>query len=154
MNEFPGWLLLLALFVVATLAFIAGYYLYKVYKMRAQQKVALQELELKGLEQRARVNNSIQILAKAVGSEDLTITEASIRISVLLDGLSVSEEVKGEFSAFYQLRQATSHMPILEAWKALEKKDKKRLTKEREALEAQHVEFVHDAARRIIGRTF
>ena len=45
-------------------------------------------------EQRANINRSIQILAQASHTEDLTLTEASIRISVLLDSLGVADDVR------------------------------------------------------------
>lgn len=154
MSEFPTWVVVIAALIIVLLSGTALYYLIRLYKLRQHQQQALQALNERGEAQRQRVNNSIQVLAKAVGSEDLTLTEASIRISVLLDGLSVDGEIKEEFSAFYQLREATSHIPILEAWKQLDKKEKRRLSREREQLETQHSEFVLDAARRIAGRQF
>lgn len=154
MSEFPVWLVVVAITIIAVLTVIATYYLCLLYKQKKRQQNAIELIEKEQAEQKDRINNSIQIIARSVGSDDLTLTEASIRISVLLDGLGVHESIKDEFSAFYQVREAASHIPILDAWKKLDKKEKRRLTKEREALEAQYREFVLDAARRIVGRRF
>ena len=54
----------------------------------------------------------------------MTLTEGAIRVRVLLDGLSVNEDVQEEFAAFYQLAKATEHIPILEGWKQLSTKKK------------------------------
>src|SRR5690606_2972207 len=103
---------------------------------------------------RARINKSIQILAMATQKEELTLTEASIRISVLLDSLDVSDGVRTEFSACYQLRERTAHIPILTAWKSLDRKQQKEFDIERLRYEATFGDFVMDAAKRIESRDF
>ncbi|MDO6745888.1 DUF2489 domain-containing protein [Gilvimarinus sp. 1_MG-2023] len=154
MNEFPVWVLLLALFIILILTITAGIYLWKLKKLRLQQHNEIERQHEATQAQRGRVNTSIQVIAKAVGSEDITLTEASIRISMLLDSLDVDPAVNAEFSAFYQLREATSHIPFLEAWQKLDKQEKRRLTKERVAAESRHQEAVLKAAKEIIGRNF
>lgn len=84
----------------------------------------------------------------------MTLTEASIRIAGLLDSLDVQAEVKAEFSAFYQLREKTSHIPYLEAWQKLSNAEQKKFDLERLRHEATFNDFVMGAAKRIQGRDF
>ncbi|UTF60723.1 DUF2489 domain-containing protein [Gilvimarinus sp. DA14] len=145
---------LVALAIVLILSVVALYYLLKLRELRRRQQSQLEQLEEQGRAQRERVNNSIQVIAAAVVTDEISLTEASIRVSVLLDSLGVEDSVREEFSAFYQLRDATAHIPILDAWKKLPTKQKLALDKEREQHEGKYSEFVLDAAQRIKGRRF
>ena len=147
-------LLVLALIIIAVLTGIAGVLLYKVKQKNIHQRAQLAEKEAAIKVERDKVNNSIQILAQAVGRDELTLTEASIRISFLLDSLGVSEGVREEFSAFYQLMEQTRHIPILENWKNLSHKEQKDFDLQRLKSEESFRDFVQDAAVRIQGREF
>jgi hypothetical protein len=147
-------LLVIAVTVIVMLAIVAGQLQYRVCKLRREQKERQEALEREGEAQRERVNRSIQIIAKSVGNEDITLTEASIRISVLLDSLGVEEPVREEFSAFYQLAEANGHIPILDEWRKLTPKQKFALDHQRITQEVHYQEFVIDAAKRIQGRVF
>lgn len=151
-------LTILAVVIVLVLSVIAARLVYKVYQLnqlRSRQLAELQAAEIKAAnEQSGRINKSIQILAQALSQDELTLTEASIRISHLLDQLNVEEAVKTEFSAFYQLRQRTEHIPILAEWKKLSAKEQRVFDKERLQQEAAYYDFVMDAAKRILGRQF
>lgn len=147
-------LIVLAVLVVLVLAVVAAVLQYKVYKQNQARQALMEQQQAKSDEQRERVNKSIQIIAHSVGSDDITLTEASIRISVLLDSLSVDEPVRDEFAAFYQLAESTSHIPILDAWKALSTKQKLKYDRERTTQEQFHEKAVLDAAKRIRGRAF
>ncbi len=152
------YLALIGCVIILVLAIIAARLLLK---LRAQTKkrtaalAAIEEANQKAqIEQRIWMNKSIQILAQAVGKEDLSLTEASIRICGLLEALNVSEEIKSEFSAFYQLREKTQHIPYLEAWKALSDAEQRKFDLERLQHEATYQDFILDAAKRIIDRNF
>lgn len=147
------WLVLGAI-IIAALVGVALYYVLQLRALRQRQAQQLKELEEQRSAQRGRVNKSIEILAGALEKDDLSLTEASIRLSVLLDSLEVEESVREEFSAFYQLRDATSHIPILKAWKELTPRQQLQFDKERLQHEATYGEFVRDAAKRIKGRQF
>lgn len=144
-----------AIIIVLTLSIVAGYYLHRLHQLRTRQRAQLDELEAKSRAQRERVNTSIQVIASSVGRRDeLSLTEASLRISVLLDSLGVDESVREEYSAFYQLRDAAAHIPILDEWKRLPSIERRKLTKERIKLEKTYGAFVLAAAERIIGQQF
>ncbi len=144
--------------IILVLGGIAGHLVYKVYLQNKANAKRLKELdeanEKAQREQREWLNKSIQILAQAVHNDELTLTEASIRISGLLDSLDVHADVKTEFSAFYQLRDKTSHIPYLEAWQQLSSAEQNKFDLERLRHEASFNDFVMDAAKRIQGRNF
>ncbi len=144
--------------IILALGVIAFHLVYKVYLQNKANAKRLKELdeanEKAQREQREWLNKSIQILAHAVHNDELTLTEASIRISGLLDTLDVHADVKTEFSAFYQLRDKTSHIPYLEAWQQLSSAEQNKFDLERLRHEASFNDFVMDAAKRIQGRNF
>ncbi len=150
----PVFWLVAAIGVVVILAVVAGYYLLQLKQLREKQKAQYEAVAQAGAEQRVRVNKSIQIINQSMIEGQMTITEGAIRTKVLLDGLSVTDSIREEFSAFYQLAAATDHIPILEAWKALSTKQKLKFDSEREKFEEDYREGVLEAATRIQGRHF
>ena len=140
--------------IVAILMAIAGYYLVKLHRQQRRNRARWVEMATESERQRQRINNSIQLLAGAIGKDELTLTEASIRICGLLDSLQISGEVAEEYVAFYRLRAATAHIPILEQWRALDRREQFRFDLERQTLEREYRESVVEAAERIRGRHF
>jgi len=152
-----NWILILmalAVLIVLALALVAGVLQYRVYQQNKARAARLDQQASEQRAQRERVNKSIQVIAQAVHSDDLTMTEASIRIRVLLDSLGVADSVREEFSAFYELAEATEHIPILDDWKALPTKKKMAFDRERITQEQFFEKRVLDAAKRIRGRAF
>jgi hypothetical protein len=156
-----NWLLffvVVGILIIVALSIVAARLVYKVncqQKERAAKLKAQEEANQHAQrEQRAWLNKSIQILAQALHNDELTLTEASIRISGLLDSLDVKPAIREEFSAFYQLREKTSHIPYLDAWRKLSKAEQNKFDIERLHHESRFNDFVMDAARRIQGRMF
>ncbi|GMG88152.1 DUF2489 domain-containing protein [Biformimicrobium ophioploci] len=154
MNQIPDSLLIVAAAIIFVLSAVAGYYLWKLHKLRRLQAVKLKAIEEAAEAQRERVNNSIQILAAAILSEEVGLTEGAIRISTLMASLQVTEAEKSEFVAMFTLAEKTGHIPILEEWKKLKTRKKLEYLKEMDALEAEYGDFVRDAAERLRGRVF
>lgn len=156
-----NWLwffLALGALIILVLSTIAARLVYKVYRQQKEREAKLQALEDANQkaqrEQREWLNKSIQILAQALHNDELTLTEACIRITGCLDSLNVQVAVKEEFSALYQLREKTAHIPYLEAWKQLSKAEQNQFDIERLRHESTFNDFVMDAAKRIQGMTF
>ncbi|WP_445366131.1 DUF2489 domain-containing protein [Microbulbifer sp. ANSA001] len=154
MTVFPIWLLILAAVIIFALAIVAGYYLRKLSVAQKKQAEQLAELEQAAEDQRQRVNDSIQIIARTLLDDGVGLTEASIRIRVLLDALQVEDKVREEFVAFYTIAEKTSHIPILKDWKALPRKEQFQYELEMAQIEADYKDFAIDAAKCILGRTF
>lgn len=149
-----SWLIISALVIVLILGGVAAYYLLQVRVLEQKRAQQQEVIEKEVAEKRQHANVSIQVIAGSLLSEQMSLTEGAIRIRAMLDNLEVEEVVREEFTAFYQLSDATAHIPILGAWKKLDKKQKRAFDNEREALEKTHKEFVEDAAKRIQGRQF
>ncbi len=147
------WLVLGGL-IIAVLAGVAIYLHWKLHQLNKKQAELKAAQDAKAKEKLDYINNSIQILAKGMIDDQLTLTEGSIRISMLLSYLSEAEAHKKEFIAFYQVADKTAHIPILEEWKKLPAKQRLQFDKERQVVEAEYEDFVVDAAKRIIGRQF
>ncbi len=141
------WLLCAALLVVLVLAAVAARLLWLLWRQGRRQRAVAQA-------QQQRLNESLQVLAQCVLTDQVGVGEASIRIRVLLDALQVDDAVREEFSAFYQLAAALDHLPTHGDWRALERGERRRLRRELEQRETDFDEFIRDAARRLIGREF
>jgi|TARA_B110000495_G_scaffold185606_1_gene183532 hypothetical protein len=129
----------------AVIVILTGYAFYlgmQLKRQKSRQEQADKELreDLERSDSDAR--KSVQIIAKALMQKDLTETEAAMRIGFLSQKIAASPEEKMLFSVFQQLAEATSHVPILVDWQALEASEKSRLTKERTAIESKYSEFV------------
>lgn len=147
-------LLLVGGVIILALAVTAGVLHWRLHQLRKAQRVAQEAEEVRLAEQRDGINRSIQIIARALEADQVGATEASIRISVLLDALQVQPATKEEFAAFYRLAEEASHIPILDAWKALPKNERTAYERELAVLEDKHREFVVEAAGRIQARQF
>jgi hypothetical protein len=137
--------------LVAALSITAGYYLWQLYQLRRRQQAQLLEQQTALRERRDKVKLSVQRLAMATLDENLTLTEASMRIGVLLDSLPVAPQVREKYRAFFLLAEKTAHIPILEQWKRLSRQEQREFDKQRIAAEQEYGDFVKDAAKLLLS---
>ena len=128
---------------------LTGYALYlglhlKGQKFRRDKAEEAFRIELEHNDKEAR--QSVQIIAKALIQKDLSETEAAMRIGFLSQKITATQDEQTLFSVFQQLAEATSYIPILDDWKALERSEKKRLTLERTAIESKYSDFIQASA--------
>ena len=90
---------------------------------------------------------SIRVIAQAFLQNDLTATEAAMRIGFLAQQLNDAFKQDKSIKVFEALAKDASHLPILDAWKALPKDEKLRLEKERLSIENKYAEQVNMAAK-------
>ena len=90
---------------------------------------------------------SIRVIAQALLQNDLSPTEAAMRIGFLAQQLTASFKQDKSIQVFQALAMDASHLPILDAWKALPKDEKNRLEKERLSIESKYSEQVQIAAK-------
>lgn len=145
---YAGGLIILVLVIVAASLHWRLYLIKK--QIKQKQAEADQQYQLA----RSRLNQSIQIICRAILDDQIGYAEASLRISALMDQLSVSEVERSEFVTFDKFAQAIAHIPILDAWKQLPKNQRKQYEVEIQRHEEEFGDFVRDAAQRLIGRTF
>lgn len=149
MDVLASWqlFLLLGLLIVVPLAVYAFRLWRRLKAMEARQQATEAAAASRIEKQKQQAENGLRILATALLQDELTLTEASMRISYLL--VQVDEQAAGKqrYSAFFQLAEATAHIPILDKWKALPRKQKHAFTVEREKHEENFKPFVLEATR-------
>lgn len=143
------WVIAAALVLVALTGY-AGYLLVLVRKQQASQQAKLAELEsFVELEREKRIN-SVRILAQGILDDQLSHTEAAIRITALLDILGQGQVARQEHVALFKLADETLHIPRLADWQSLDKKSQRRYDKERLAAEAKYRDFVMASAKTLV----
>jgi hypothetical protein len=98
------------------------------------------------------INASITILARAMLQEQVSKTEASIRISTLARGLPAEAFERAMYYPFDELAKATAHIPTHQRWRRLTSIQQDRLDAERKVLEQDHAEAVNGAATALLER--
>jgi hypothetical protein len=130
------------LFIVALSVFICRHLKAESAKKKAQQEVV--EKHLKEHQERQQyVTSSIDIIIKALASDQIEVVEASIRLKMLVDQLKPNL-VENSFPVMEEVFDKTKHIPKLKEWKALDKKQRKIYSKDLISLEAKHAQAVKE----------
>mgnify|MGYP005985947441 CR=1 FL=1 len=141
-----------ALIIVVLGAYALHLYI-KLQDQKAEKKQQEQMFSAELATRRDYYRNSIRVICSAIVEEQVSLTEGAIRISMLVSQLGLAEQEINDFQVFFQLTEATSHIPILEQWKNLNKMEKLRYDQEREKLEESFKDFIEDSARRVLDGT-
>lgn len=120
-------------------------------RQAAEDEARLQELQVqarvRAQEQRAYLIESIRVIARAMSEDErLTLTEGCIRLKVLLDNLMPELHQNPDFSIIASHYEATRHIPFLDAWKQLDRREQRRFRREMELLENENREALLSAA--------
>ncbi len=145
MNEYWFVALVVAVIIIAGLAFYAG----KLLKQLSAQKQAQQQTDLAHQQALAKHDHnvlaSVKIIVRAMQEEQCDFSEGCWRLSILLDSLKLSSELAEQFPAIFKLYNEIRHLSILDDRKKLEKKQRMKQDYQRMTLEAQlHSEIVLD----------
>jgi len=143
----------LGLVIIFILSLVAAYYVIKLHRFNKAQKLKLLEQEKVIRENHARIGNSIWVIAKSLLDDQVSISEGAIRISVLIEGLDLSEDERSHYVSFQKMAQAISHIPILEEWKKLPSQQKKVYEKQMEEEEEKYRAFILDAAKTLAQKS-
>lgn len=125
-------LLLIALSIIAGLAFYAGSLLFRL-------KVQLNRREQKTRQRIATISESIQTIAHAVEQQQCNLSEGCIRVYHLLEGLPVKDkpDFSLKFPNLYSLYTQIKHLPTHQARKEQSKIETRNQDLKRQAIEAQ-----------------
>lgn len=140
--------------LVLALLSIAIYLHWRLYLNNKQLEQRQKEADAQYLHARQQLNQSIQIICRALLAEQVECAEASLRVSKLMDQLSVNGPEREEFVAFDKFAHAIEHIPILDAWKKLPRQAKRDFEEQIKQQDELLGDFVRDAAQRMLGRTF
>lgn len=132
-----SYLIAFALIIVLSLAFYAGKLLKQLKLQTAQQKQAELDRQLALNKHDKKILDSVIIIVRAMKEDQCDISEGCWRLSVLLDSLKTSKNHSSQFPAIFELYEAIKHMPILEARKKLEKRERMKLDLARVKTEAR-----------------
>lgn len=117
------------------------------FKLKQRQNRRSQPVEFQPKSQsQLDAQHSIRVIAQALLQNDLTPTEAAMRIGFLAQKYSPTASQAQSIQAFQSLAMETSHLPILEDWKALSSAEKKKIEKERLSIEYSHSAAINAAA--------
>lgn len=94
----------------------------------------------------------IYLVAEAILDDKLTHTEGCLRICAMAGSLQDHEGFRDHYQVFYRVAEATAHIPILDDWHALDADTRRRLDKERRAVEAEYADEIIRAARQLKER--
>jgi len=144
------FLIVLAVLIVVALGAYALHLHRKVQALDVEREKVRLLFEQQLKEKSEETSKSIIILAKGVVADELSITEACLRISWLLTQINPEAREAEAYSVFYQVADATAHIPILDAWKALTREQRKAFDRERLETEKAFGDFVLDAAKKLL----
>ncbi len=117
------------------------------FKLIDKAKLKAQPVEFQPQSQsQLDAQQSIRVIAQALLQKDLTPTEAAMRIGFLAQQFKPKERQEKSIKIFQSLAMDTSHIPILDAWKALSKDEKTEYEKQRLSIESRHSEAIQTAA--------
>lgn len=136
-------LLVIAATAITLILLVYALYLAFQLRQRRQRKVDFKSQSSKS---QLDAKQSIKIIAQALLQDDLTATEAAMRIAFLAKQIIPSADQAKQIRAFEQLAADTADIPILEAWQALPTKDKRQYDKQRISCETKHAEAIQAAA--------
>ncbi len=137
--------LTLALIGCLIIALLAGYALYLWRIVWKQQRKEIESQQARN-QVAAGARENVTIMLRVLVQEQVSLTEAAIRIVAYSQALPAEERASSLYLAFDQLAKATAHIPILEQWQALSKPEQLRLEQERLAIEERHREAITTAS--------
>ncbi|WP_088329278.1 DUF2489 domain-containing protein [Lacimicrobium sp. SS2-24] len=123
-------LIIIVALIVIGLAFYAGRLLYLLHMQTKTRK-------RNDASRRHYLNESIYTISMATAQQQCSLSEASIRLCVLLDHLNDQQHYPDSYPALHELYSRIKHMPTHDAWKALPKAQRREMERERDAHEAE-----------------
>ena len=141
----------MAAIMVIALAAYAAWLSVQLRRQAGRAREAQEQLEAELQKKNLQARQSIQIIARALLQNDVTDTEAAMRIAYLSQQVSSTEQASEQSTVFVQLAEATAHIPILDDWQMLEKSEKRRLNKERAEIELVYAEFIQAGAEQLVN---
>ena len=101
---------------------------------------------------RHKALDSLDIIARSLLADQVNVTEAALRMAVLLHNIEDPDHPVVEVAAIHVLANASSHLDTGTARQALPLREREIQDRQREALEARHAEAVHEATRQLLQR--
>ncbi|KZZ62139.1 hypothetical protein A3762_02010 [Oleiphilus sp. HI0125] len=110
-----------------------------------QENNARRELRLKEAERRKFLLDSVYVLCKSVLDKQVEISEACMRVKLLIDHFDSTLHERHDFKVFNDVYDRLEHMPRFEARKRLSRREMNALDQERYEVEAEYEDEVKKA---------
>lgn len=115
-------------------------------EIQARQKAQEDELQA----HRAHLRESIEVIAKTMLDDQVELSEACIRLKVLIDNYDPDMHQQPGFKVFNELHARLAHMPTHQARKDADPKWIRKLDQERFRLEKEYREDLRLAGERLL----
>ena len=126
MTDFWLYILVVGVAIIIALAFYAGMLLQRLNKQKKLQQQALIAKQRSLNNHDKKVFDSILLITRAMQQEQCEFDEGCWRLSVLLSSLKTVTELPAMFPAIFALYDEIKDLAILDARKALTKKERMR----------------------------
>lgn len=144
----------LALLIILALAFYAGWLLWRLHRQKQTLQAHEAEFERRKQAHEDYLISSIQIIAQNMVSDDLNISEGSIRLKHLLDGLGLPDDERARFDAVDRLYEKVCEFDTHEARQQLPPRERRAQDEAREQHEREHRETVLTVAQSLTVYSF
>lgn len=142
----PLWLSIILVSIILVLACVAAYLHFLLFKRKMREDALKAEGE-KALEKKqSEALKSVQVIAAAYINGDCELAEASVRIHHLLGYINTD---RSQFTVFDKVADRIAHIPMLDEWKALDRKTKNAHRRTISAVEEEFEAFAKDAAEKL-----
>ena len=145
----------IAIVVILSLAFYAGILISRI-KMHSEQhnQATEQQRAETTLAEKQRNDNicaSIRVIARATAQKQCNVSEAAIRLTVLLETLLLEKaiDIEAQYPALSELFNRVKEMPTHEQRKKVPIKELKKLDRQRQGFEAELEERIIQEALRL-----
>ncbi|MDY2947878.1 DUF2489 domain-containing protein [Mannheimia varigena] len=128
------FLIVLAALILISLAGYAFHLMMKLKRQKWREQELIEEAQKAQKERYFRIVESIEVIARAMISEQCDLSEGVLRLKSLLDVLG---KKLSHYMAMWELYQVVENMPILEERKQLKRNERMKLDLEREAKEVE-----------------
>ena len=128
--------------IIAVLAVVAARSLWQLRAQRHRQRNDAAQTAQRRQHNEQFARDSIAILARTALSGQVGLTEASIRITALLDFIGSDDSERLRCDVLYRLTRDTSHIPRLDDWRTLTTAERRDFEAQMADLEARHRDAV------------
>ena len=153
----------IALIIIAALAGYAGYLHWLLHQQKRNRKerattshhhLATESVETFDAASSAPkrtvvAEKAVYLLAEALLDNKMTYTEGCLRITAMAAGLADYERFQKDYAVFFKVAEATAHVPILDAWRALDAREQRTLERERLDIEERYQPEIVAAAQQL-----
>lgn len=147
-------LLTIATVIIVALSIIATYYLFKVHQLKKEQAEQNKQNQAAWQANQDELIKDIQFIANSMLQQQCEITEGCMRLGYLIPKVDDSEAIKHTFKHIHNHYTETAHMPIKEAYQALNKKEQFKLDSQRFSLEAKNKQGVLEDSKKLAAHIF